>query len=239
MNPELRGIGIDFLRTLEEVDILLTSAEVEIREEAKYAAYNKSALLLLASKFENFVEIAAEVYVYLVNGLNLRSSLVPESLKLHHTFSMVSKLENYKTKKSDNHTEIKELLGEIGTLWALDAQFNRLNVPCKFNYGKHGEKELVKLFSPIGIKDIFVEVDVYIPDESMGTEGTQKKVDFKGTFNSVVSMRNNILHQNASPNLTHEFIREQKLIFQNFAEALLTVLQGNLEHLLASSDPTP
>ena len=112
-----------------------------------------------------------------------------------------------------------------------DVAFNQLRIECKFAYGKHGEKELVKLFSPIGIEDVFTEVEVFIPGESLGDELTKKKVDFKGVFNSVMHMRNNILHQDASPSLTHESIREYKLAFQGFAEAVTNVLDNNLNTL--------
>lgn len=233
MNVEFQSVLNEFLLTLEEVDILLSSAEACIGLEAKYAAYNKSALLLLSGKFENFVEIIAEEYVYLVNNLNLRSSLLPEAMRLHHTFSIIGELQRYKN--TSQLAEVKKLLSEIGSIWVSDVSFDHLNIDCKFSYGKHGEKELMDLFSPIGIKDVFSEVEVFIVDEGIGDERTMKRVDFKGVFNSVMNMRNNILHQNASPNLTHGSIREYELIFQGFAKAVIDVMDTQLDALIAAA----
>lgn len=229
MNDQLLDVLNEFLGTLEEVEILLTSAEINIGEEIKYVTYNKSALLLLSGKFENFVELIAEQYVFLVNNLNLRSSLLPEIMRLHHTYSIITKLEKYQSTNQIN--DAKKVLSQIGTLWVTDHNFNKLEIECKFSYGKHGEKELTKLFSPIGISDVFVEVEVFIPNENLDDEKT-KKVDFKGIFNSVMNMRNNILHQDASPSLTHDSIRKYKLIFANFAEAITTLLDKNLQALI-------
>ena len=232
MNSELQDSLSDFLRTLEEVDILLSSAEECIHEETKYAAYNKSALLLLSGKFENFVETITEQYVFLVNKLNLRSSLLPEEMRLHHTYAIIDKLSK-KSKNSSQSDEVKRMLSEIGSIWVSDTNFNQLNIDCKFAYGKHGESELVKLFKPIGIKDVFLEVEVFIPDSNSDDFSAEKrKVDFKGIFNSVMNMRNNILHQDASPSLTDKSIREYKLSFQSFAEAVTNKLDNNLNKLI-------
>lgn len=234
MNSELQDSLSDFLRTLEEVDILLFSAEECIHEEAKYAAYNKSALLLLSGKFENFVEILTEQYVFLVNKLNLRSSLLPDEMRLHHTYAIIDKLSK-KSKNSSQSDEIKRMLSEIGSIWVSDTNFNQLNIDCKFAYGKHGESELVKLFKPIGIKDVFSEVEVFIFDSSLDYDSTRKRVDFKGTFNSVMNMRNNILHQDASPSLTHKSVREYKLSFESFADAVTITLDNSLNKLIGFS----
>lgn len=238
MNPELQDTLNEFLLTLEEVDILLSSAEKSISEETKYATYNKSALLLLSGKFENFVELVAEEYIFLVNNLNLRSSLLPETIKLNHTYSIIKQLDKQLERgiSLDESGTITRLLNEIGQIWVLDAAFNKLNINCKFSYGKHGEKELVKLFSPLGISDIFAEVEVSIPDENIGNEQTQKKVDVKGIFNSVMNMRNNILHQNASPSLTHKSVRDYKFALQGFAEAVCVVLDNKLNLLIDAAN---
>ena len=194
--------------------------------------------MLLSGKFENFVELVAEEYIFLVNNLNLRSSLLPETIKLSHTYSIIKQLDKEleRSISSDESGTITRLLNEIGQIWVLDAAFNRLNINCKFSYGKHGEKELIKLFLPLGISDVFAEVKVSIPDENIGNEQTQKKVDFKGVFNSVMHMRNNILHQNASPSLTHESVREYKFALQGFANAVCVVLDNKLNLLIDAAN---
>jgi hypothetical protein len=229
MNEELQSVQDEFLLSLAEVDILLSSAEACTKDEAKYAAYNKSALLLLSGKFENFVEAVAEEYVFIVNNLNLRSSKIPDVMKLHHSYALLNKLENARKNGQD---DAKKILEEIGAVWVTNVNFNKLDIECKFNYGKHGEKELKKLFIPIGIDDIFEAVEINFCKENVEDDEKLQKIDFKGVFNSVMNMRNNILHQNASPNLTLDRIREYQGIFKMFAAALVVLLDNYYTQLI-------
>lgn len=229
MHSDLEVVLNDFLNTLKEVDILLEAAESSVSEEIKYAAYNKSALLLLSGKFENFIESIAEQFVFIVNQLKLPSSLIPETMRLHHTLGMLNKIESYKNAgKSD---EIKKILSAISPIWITDIEFNELKIECKFAYGKHGENELKKLFIPLGFEDIFIKVEVLIPDENIVDTAALKKIDFKGVFNSVMGMRNNILHQNASPNLNHQTVRDYQIVFKSFSNALVNVLDMEINSL--------
>jgi hypothetical protein len=235
MHSDLQAVLDDFLNTLEEVNILLSSAETCLTDNVKYAAYNKSALLLLSGKFENFIESIAEQYVFIVNQLRLPSNLIPEIMRLHHSLAVISKIDVRNSGKLD---EIIRIFSELSPIWATNIEFSDLRIECKFAYGKHGENELKKIFIPLGIEDVFVQVEVFIPDENIIDTVTLKKVDFKGIFNSVMGMRNNILHQNASPNLTHESVREYRIVFESFSQKLAQVLDTNinaLNHGIANS----
>lgn len=229
MHSDLEVVLNDFLSTLKEVDILLAAAESCVSEEIKYAVYNKSALLLLSGKFENFIESIAEQFVFIVNQLRLPSNLIPETMRLHHTLGMLNKIESYKN--AGRSDEMKKIFSAISPIWITNIEFSELKIECKFTYGKHGENELKKLFIPLGFEDIFIQVKVYIPDENIVDTVALKRIDFKGVFNSVMGMRNNILHQNASPNLNHQTVREYQIVFKSFSNALVDVLDTQINSL--------
>lgn len=230
MHSDLEVVLNDFMTTLEEVSVLLLAAEACTEEEVKYAAYNKSALLLLSGKFENFIEVLAEQYLYIVNGLKLRSSLIPKAMRIHHTLSMLDEIMDFRN--AGKYDEIIKRFPNLNSLWVADVEFGDLRIECKFNYGKHGESELKQLFAPFGIDDIFSEVEVFIHDENASDGFSPKKIDFKGVFNSVMWMRNNILHQNASPSLTHRSIGEYKIVFESFSKTLIDSLDNKLNELI-------
>jgi hypothetical protein len=146
-------------------------------------------------------------------------------LKLHHSYKSLEKL-NIHINKNDVD-EIKKRFYELGTIWVSNDNFGNLDIDCKFAYGKHGENEFRKLFNQLGINDVFQEINVFVPDETLGTD-TKTQIDFRGIFNSVIGMRNNILHQDATPSLTHSDIRKYKTIFQIFAEQLTITLDSQL-----------
>ncbi len=231
MHADIEAVLQDFLNTLEEVTILLLAAEDSVADEVKYAVYNKSALLLLSGKFENYIESVAEQYVFIVNQLNLPANRIPDILRLHHALGILSKVDLHRN--NGRADEIKKIFSEVSSIWITELTFNSLKIDCKFTYGKHGENELKKLFVPLGIEDVFVRVKVFVPEENL-SDGllTTREVDFKGVFNSVMGTRNNILHQNASPNLTHTAIKGYQSAFEVFSRALAQELDSYISALL-------
>ena len=214
----------EFVAALREVETLIVSAEkCEEEDEESYATFNKAAILLLAGKFENFAETLAEDYVGLINELQLRPNLIPKSLRLRHTLHVLRNIETLKSK--GKYTEAINVFTGLSVLWGTNAESVALSINCKFAYGKHGEKELIKLFANIGIEDIFEEIKIYKSEESLfGDEVKLIEIDFKGMFNSVTGIRNNILHQDHTPNLTSDEIRGYKQAFELFAMSLATFL---------------
>jgi hypothetical protein len=177
-------------------------------------------------KFESFVEMFCEIFVFEVNQKNLPSDRIPDVLRIHHTQSKMVKLSQHFDRSE--YEEAAKLLTQVGQIWATSNKFGGLSIPSKLSFGKHGEHELVKLFRPIGINDVFEVVEVWTLDEDAAT---RTKVDFRGVFNSVTYMRNNILHEDATPTLTHRSIAEQKGIFVQFSESLVEELDRRLSLL--------
>jgi hypothetical protein len=219
----------DFISTLTEVQVLLRAAELHERNETEYAAFNKSALLLLASKFENFAESIAEDYIACINSLQLCYELISHELKLRHTFKTLANIENYKLKHKK--VDAVSTFTKLGELWSSNSNCTDLNVDCKFSYGKHGEAELSKLFSAIGIDNIFEKIQVIKQQETILDNTPAIEADFKGTFNSVNWIRNNILHQDASPSLTTRMVRDYEEEFKIFARELEKYLNNELFQL--------
>lgn len=213
----------NYRNTLEEVSLILMMAEAFEGDNNKYIALNKSAILLLTSKFENFLETAVEEYIYLVNSMKLCNNRVPEWLRVGHTVGIVEKLLDVINKK-DNRKKI-ELFKDIAMIWD-NNKITSMKVSNKFNYGKHGANELIKLFNNIGIEDIFKEVKITSLDENMLDDNIEH--DFKGTFNNITNKRNFITHQDENPNLTHKEIQTYKDYFEIFAEKLCEYLQAQL-----------
>jgi hypothetical protein len=220
----------DFKTALEEVEMLIEFAKKFEKDEKKYPVFNKSAILLLAGKFENFVETVAENYIHKINGLQLSPNIVPEILRLQHTFKTLEKIDELK-KYKHNHEKAKEIFCQLEKLWGSTNDPVQIIIDCKFNYGKHGERDVKKLFEIIGIDDIFVKIKVLQIQESLIEDTDQKEIDIKGSFNSVTSLRNNILHQDASPTITVEDVEMYKEHLKLFAKNLTDFLNKKVQQL--------
>lgn len=231
MNPDLDEVVKEFTSTLDEVDVLILTAEENIADNLRYSTFIKSAILLLSGKFENFIELISETYVYELNKLNMQPKKIPDSIKYSHSTKIIDKINNKRNNGVDQIT--KQLLNELGTIWVLDEQpFNKFQIDCKFSYGKHGETELQKLFSNIGINNILDQIKIELIDEV--DPSIVNQIDFKGTFNSITGLRNNILHQDASPNLTHIDVSTNLAIIKAFSTKLLTYLDDSLTTIINS-----
>ena len=64
-----------------------------------------------------------------------------------------------------------------------------------FNYGKHGQKEIENLFKKHGMMDFIF---------------SQDSQECLKMLNSLIAIRNNVIHQDASPSITHQTIIDHK-----------------------------
>lgn len=190
-----------FNSAIVEVDILITYAGRNTRNIDKYATFNKSALILLCSKFEAFIEEFLEEYSYeccqICDNKNLDTALFNHLLEVQI---------NHLEKVKNNQTRRLPVLQNISLL--VDANTNSLigfKVDSKFNFGKHGQKELTNLLTKFGFKSF---------NDRKITENFYRK------FNSLFNIRNNIIHEDATPSLTHQDVKDFKILLQTFCNDL-------------------
>lgn len=220
-----------FQESEEEVTSLLVLAKENQKEESTYSACNKSALLLLLAKFESFLESISSEYVEFINNSNLKSTKIPIRLKVEHS---LCKLENCGLKSISKKREIFE---EIGLLWGVSRKFCNLDLKLKFSYGNHGSNEIEKLFCKIGFEDIFSKVKVYkkVLNISPTKRSKNEEIEFRGKVDSATGMRNNIIHQDATPNLTHLDVCGYHDTFSAFALGLSKLLIKSLKKIRKKS----
>ena len=187
----------DFEDALKEINILMDNAAQNIDSSIKYATYNKAAVVLLCGKFEAFIESFLEEYAFFLLNSFTNKQLTTH-IKNHLLDNLVSELEKKKNHiEKRNHVLLKftKILGDEEILC------NDFEINAKFNYGKHGEAELTKLLKKFGFHE-FAEIE-------------DNKV-FYTKFNSLNMIRNNILHQDSTPSLTHGDVighREEMILF--------------------------
>lgn len=215
---------------LNEVKTLTDFAFENETNQAGYSALNKSSLLLLTSKFEVFVEDVIQEYIDKINQMNLNNTDISEYMKIKHT---ISKLKELNSSLEHEHKKEKgvQILKSISKLWhESEERFNSLEVSNKFNYGKHGSKELQKLFNNIEINNIFETIILY-SDSQDSLLDEVNTIDFFAIFNNIVSLRNLITHQDITPNLTHRQIEGYIKIFDDFSKKLCDYLSSSLDNL--------
>jgi len=217
----------EFLVSINEIDLLIKDAKDCLKDAFKYSILNKSALLLLLAKFENFLESALNEYIDQIKAVKPKPDILSEYLKVHslnHVLndSFVKKLKHY-------NTSVFKPIRKVIPLFDNTKKIEDIFINTNFNYGKHGHKEVIKLFKRIGIEDIFEKVKIYETKKSL--INTKAKIDFSANINAMTNYRNLILHEDTSPSLTHQQIELYKKHSTKFSLALITTLKRNISRL--------
>jgi hypothetical protein len=189
----------DFNEAIKEIHILIENANLSINDNLKYRTFNKSSIVLLCGKFESFIEGFLEEFgFYILN--NFSNKQLETYIKEHLIDILIKDLEN----KKNNPIKRGEILMKFVKILGNDEVLcNEFEINSKFSYGKHGQSEVTKLLKKFGFNEF--------------ADSEENKI-FYEKFNSLNNIRNNILHQDSTPSLTHQDVENYLAILEKFIE---------------------
>ena len=189
----------DFNEAIKEIHILIENANLSISDNLKYRTFNKSSIVLLCGKFESFIEGFLEEFgFYILN--NFSNKQLETYIKEHLIDVLIKDLDN----KKNNPIKREEVLMKFVKILGNDEVLcNEFEINSKFSYGKHGQSEVIKLLKKFGFNE-FANSD-------------ENKI-FYEKFNSLNNIRNNILHQDSTPSLTHQDVEKYLAVLEMFIE---------------------
>ena len=199
-----------FKEHIKEIDILLTYASKNHRSLDRYKLFNKTAVVLLCTHFEVFVESFIAEHVDVLR-LCYRSDTIPQYMKDNYINDTINSLKEHPIPSK----KVKPLraLFRLHDSNVLDmSAISDLKIDMKYSFGKHGQEDTERLFRKFGFTD-FVDSSSF-------------KDPFRN-INSAINIRNNIIHEGSAPNLTHNDVVTYKNDFLKFA--------GNLEYHVVSN----
>lgn len=214
----------DFRVALREVEILLLSTPPAASDGMGdgESVLIKSALLLLAAKVECFLEAVLEEYCARWIGVDINS--IPKAIKLHasrNIFMNSAIAENEFLEEN----KAEAIWRSITSLWSGSDICSALQLDTKLAFGKHGEKEVCRMFKRIGLGDVFNQCKIEDESDSMAVSGSAFSV--AGDFNSLINLRNNIIHTDATPSLTRGDVSRYTYRMMAFALKLDVVLSAH------------
>lgn len=202
----------DFFESLKEIDILITYAQRNQSDIIKYRLFNKSAVILLLTKFENFIETFLEEHSYEMLENHTNHS-ISHDMKVKYISNAVDKANGIPDdeKKSKIIEKLSCLIvKEETTLYDLKDFRPR----TAFNYGKHGSTEIEKMFALHAFGKFI---------------GSQEVRMLLKNIDSLIAIRNNIIHQDATPSLTHQDIMNHKNHIMKFVKLLQNDIENNAD----------
>lgn len=193
----------DFKSRLKEIDVLLTYARANQHTIDKYKLFNKTAIVLLCSQFEVFVEAFISEHVDVLKSC-YQSGNLPQYMKdnyINDTFKALKDL----SEPSKKQKPLKALFRLHDSFSSEMNTITDLELDMKYSFGKHGQEDTERLFKKFGF------------------ESFVKSASFIGPFrkiNSAIYIRNNIIHEGSAPTLSHSDVITYKNEFLNFANGL-------------------
>ena len=203
--------SVDNIRTsLNEIDVLLDYASQNTETIFKYQLFNKVSIVLLSTKLEVFIEEFLEEHTLraLKGHTNKTISNQLKDRYLDRAVDLISK-EKSRSKKNTLLTSLLTLYGN--TEQSID-RIKNISPSTKFNYGKHGQTEIEELFKKHGLESFIVN------------EETQTCLRL---MNSLIAIRNNVIHQEATPSLTHLTVDEHKKNILKFIQLIENDINSN------------
>lgn len=186
--------SIDQIRNnIVEVDMLLDYASNNTEDIKRYQMFIKASVVLLSTKFEVFLEEFIDEHSRLVLAGHTNATISTE-LKNKYIDTAVDMVRetNNRTKKNQYLSMVSKLLINSGESIST---FSSIRPSTKFSFGKHGQKEIEALFERHGLKAFITSEPIH---------------NLLQIMNSLFSIRNNVIHEDASPTLTHQTIQNHK-----------------------------
>ena len=199
-----------FKDRIKEIDILLSYASSNQRSLDKYKLFNKTAIVLLCTHFEVFVEAFIAEHVDVLR-VCYNSETMPQYMKDNYINDTIKLLKDYTT--PSRKTKPLKALFRLHDSKVLDmAAIPNLELDMKYSFGKHGQEDTERLFRKFGF-DAFVDSSSF-------------KAPFRN-INSAINIRNNIIHEGSAPTLSHNDVIIYKNDFLKFANDLESYVIAN------------
>lgn len=196
--------SIDQIRNnIVEVDMLLDYASNNTEDIKRYQMFIKASVVLLSTKFEVFLEEFIDEHSRLVLAGHTNATISTE-LKNKYIDTAVDMVRetNNRTKKNQYLSMVSKLLINSGESIST---FSSIRPSTKFSFGKHGQKEIEALFERHGLKAFITSEPIH---------------NLLQIMNSLFSIKNNVIHEDASPTLTHQTIQNHKDNIMRFVDLL-------------------
>lgn len=226
-----------FETALAEVEHLLACARRSIGVRHDYLTYLKAAIVLLGAKFEAFAENVVEGFVDDLIALTPKAKHLSRDLRISSTNLLINQCLNG-TAFSAKPLAVSSLQA-AAALWNEEDRHHTLSVSNKFNYGKHGSSEVIALFLRIGVIDVLEECKISSPAPSTMLGTAPPRISIKADIDSFTYIRNNIIHNDSTPSVTHQQIHGYKEKFWEFGYMVDLRLNQELEKVKANIASNP
>ncbi len=220
----------DFNQSILEVNMLNNVAKEETNNRTnKERTYYKAIVLLLCAKLEKYVKDSSREYCTELLNRNLKAENWPESFVieiLKNEIDIINKsgIQNYKNNSNNlKKSKVLELF------WNDKFIIQELRDDFAISISNNGTTAISDIYKKIGFPNIVEHSETY-EIETFDEFGVKFKrsIPILDTINRVIHMRHNIIHDDATPQLTESEIDDFILVFKAYVDIIDKKMMNNL-----------
>ena len=193
-----------FLESIKEVETINNNID-DKKEDS--ITYFKAIILFLCTKLEKYTTDSAKEYIIEIKNKRIVSSKIPTELKRCIVQNEIDKINKYGLYHFFEKEEYKKHAENISLMWDDNYVLSSINEDEFYiELSSHGTNVINDLYKKIGFDSLISEVDNY--DVEMAIAGVTSVMSYtvSNEINRIVGMRNNIIHEDATPNVTKQDI---------------------------------
>lgn len=218
---------IAFDDSIQEVTYL---NDIAISDTAHDKIYFKSIILLLSAKLEKFIKDSTKEYIDELLKLNLTKDTLPEKFVFQILKNELNRINNTQLEKYISNERNQSRAKVLSLIW--DSKFILKDLEkdeFAISLSNNGTTAFEDIYSKIGFPNIINDIKDYVQNEEFSTI----TISVKDQINKIVRIRNEIIHDDATPTLPKKDIDLFIEISKFFVDQIDTVLSSNLNEIKA------
>ena len=218
----------DFDASIDEVEFLNRTAQ-EVGPEGDTKIYYKVIILLLCAKIETFVKDSTKEYIDFLLDLNLSKKDIPEKFLIEIIRNEIQKISDVGLEKYIRNQRFVERSKVFSLIWDSKYSLTKLEKEdFTVSISNNGTTAFEDSYKKIGFPNIIKEMEDFKTEEGIfGMVSTLTSYSIPNTINKIVRMRNEIIHEDATPSITENDVD----LFINISKDFIS----KVDHVLAAS----
>lgn len=214
-----------FDESIEEVNFLNSQIKDNLEEDK---IYFKVIILLLCAKLEKYVKDSAKEYISELINLKLTNEKLPKAFVNEIIKNEVEKIRSMNIENYVNKEQYKNRSRIFSLIWNPKYVLEQLNdEEFAISISSNGTNALEDAYKKIGFHNMINTLKDYKQDDLY----SETSYSIKDNINSVIKIRHQIIHEDATPLVTSTEIKLYVDIFKDFVNQVDHLLSENIENL--------
>lgn len=201
-------------------------------DEAHDKVYFKVIILLLCAKLEKYVKDSTNEYLDSLLSKGLSKEQLPEKFVIELIKNELIKVKDKTVEKYVHDEKCKDRAKVFSLIW--DTKYILRHIPKNelvVSISNNGTTAFEDAYKKVGFPDIIKNLPDYEQQTAMAGITTSLSFSISDTINKIIAMRNQIIHEDATPSVTINDIDLYAAICKDFASKIDAKLTEQLSLL--------